>query len=403
MSVKLIKYPFLLTVSFYLILSGCRNNNNNFKFKEKAITVLKDSVLMFADKNLHEKPITITSVTSPRSEGTKHDFFSEGDYWWPDPENPGGPYIRRDGMSNPDNFNEHRKLLIRFGTITGNLTSAYLITKNAKYALATIPHLKAWFINDSTKMNPNLQYSQAIHGRYKGRYIGIIDGIHLMEVAQSVKVLEEYGFISEMDLRKIKNWFYEYEQWLINSGFGKKESNHPNNHSTWWVSQVSAYARFLNDKKALELCREKFTKQIIPNQIAADGSFPEELARTKPYSYSLFNLEGMVINTMLLSDKDNNLWNYQTGDGKSVKKAVEFMAPFIKDKTEWPYKPDVMYWDYWPAGQPSMLFSSVEYGKPGWFNIWKSYRHFYKNSEVIRNMPVRNPVIWFEYLKLSYD
>ena len=401
MFVKL-KYPVLIPFLFYLILlSGCQNKNNSFTFKEATVTVLRDSILLFADKNINEKPVTITSVTSPRSEGTKHDFFSEGDYWWPDPNNPEGPYIRKDGMSNPDNFNKHRKLLIRFSTIVGNLTSAYLITKDVKFAIAVIPHLKAWFINDSTKMNPGLQYSQAIHGRYKGRYIGIIDGIHLMEVAQSVKVLGKYGFISETDMKKIKEWFKDYEQWLIHSDFGIKESNHPNNHGTWWVSQVSVYGRLLNDKKALELCRDKFTNQIIPNQIAVDGSFPEELARTKPYGYSLFNLEGMVINTMLLSDKNLNLWKYQTKDGRSVKKAVEFMAPYIKDKNSWPYKPDVMYWNYWPVGQPSLLFSSFEYERPEWFKIWKSYRHFYKNREVIRNMPVRNPLIWFEYLKLS--
>ena len=392
--------PSFFLFSIFLILSGC-NTKKVFPYQENTISVLQDSILFFANKNLKEKPITITSVTSPRSEGTKHDFFSEGDYWWPDPENPEGPYIRRDGMSNPDNFNDHRKLLIRFSVITGNLTSAYLITKDAKYALAVLPHLKAWFINDSTRMNPNLQYSQAIHGRYKGRYIGIIDGIHLMEVAQSVKILETYGLIPIKDFKEIKSWFKEYEQWLINSDFGKNESNHPNNHGTWWISQVSTYARLLNDEKTLKLCREKFTKQIIPNQIAVDGSQPKELARTKPYGYSLFNLEGLVVNTMLLSDKSINLWKYQTKDGKSVKKAVEFMTPYIKDKTSWPYKHDVMYWDYWPVGQPSLLFSSVEYNKPDWFQIWKSYRHFYKNSEVIRNMPIRNPLIWFEYLNLS--
>ena len=58
-------------------------------------------VLKAANKYLAEIPVTVTAASSPRSAGGKHDFFSEGDYWWPDPRNPDGPYIQRDGMTNP--------------------------------------------------------------------------------------------------------------------------------------------------------------------------------------------------------------------------------------------------------------------------------------------------------------
>jgi len=66
-------------------------------------------ILKAANQYLSESPITITASHSPRSAGGIHDYFSEGDYWWPDPQNPGGPYIQRDGMTNPDNFVEHRR------------------------------------------------------------------------------------------------------------------------------------------------------------------------------------------------------------------------------------------------------------------------------------------------------
>src|ERR1044071_7205212 len=70
-------------------------------------------VIKAAHQYLSEKPITITAASSPRSAGGLHDFFSEADYWWPDPKDPNGPYIQRDGMSNADNFVEHRRALMR--------------------------------------------------------------------------------------------------------------------------------------------------------------------------------------------------------------------------------------------------------------------------------------------------
>src|ERR1700726_2544553 len=136
-------------------------------------------VLKAADRYLSEAAVTVTAASSPRSAGGKHDFFSEGDYWWPDPKNPDGPYIQRDGMTNPDNFVEHRRAMVRLSLIVPALAAAWKITKERKYADHAARHLRAWFIDDATHMNPNLLYAQAIKGRFTGRGIGIIDTLHL--------------------------------------------------------------------------------------------------------------------------------------------------------------------------------------------------------------------------------
>ena len=91
-------------------------------------------VLAAADRYLKEQPVTVTASSSPRSAGGPHDFFSEGDYWWPDPQNPNGPYIQKDGMSNPGNFNDHRRALMRLSVQMPALTAAYTLTKDRKYA-----------------------------------------------------------------------------------------------------------------------------------------------------------------------------------------------------------------------------------------------------------------------------
>ena len=135
-------------------------------------------VLKAADKYLGEGPVTVTAASSPRSAGGRHDFFSEGDYWWPDPANSMGPYIQRDGMSNPDNFVEHRRAMIRLSLTVPALAAAYRITGKRTYAEHAAKHLRAWFVDAATRMNPNLEYAQAIQGRFTGRGTGIIDTLH---------------------------------------------------------------------------------------------------------------------------------------------------------------------------------------------------------------------------------
>lgn len=235
-------------------------------------------------------PITVTNKVCERSAGGIHDFYSEGDYWWPDPKNPDGPYIRKDGQTNPENFVAHRKAMIRLSQIVGIQTSAYLLTGDKKFAKATQKHLEAWFVNPETRMNPSLLYVQAIKGRVTGRGIGIIDAIHLVEVARSIEILEKNGAIPQQSVDEIRNWFSEFVDWLTTHKYGLDEMTTKNNHAVCWVMQVGAFSRLIGNEEVLELCRNRFKTILLPNQMGPDGSFPQELRRTKPYGYSLLSL-----------------------------------------------------------------------------------------------------------------
>src|SRR6516162_4916426 len=147
-------------------------------------------VLKAAGAYLKVEPKTIVAAIARRSAGGPHDYFSEGDYWWPDPKNPDGPYIQRDGMTNPDNFVEHRRAMVRLSLIVPALAAAYKITRERRYADHAAAHLRAWFIDDAMRMNPNLQYAQAIKGRFTGRGTGIIDTLHFVEVARAAGQLD---------------------------------------------------------------------------------------------------------------------------------------------------------------------------------------------------------------------
>ena len=353
-------------------------------------------ILRAANQYLSEQPITITASSSPRSAGGLHDFFSEADYWWPDPKNPAGPYIQRDGMSNPDNFVAHRRALMRLSVQVPALVAAWKLTKDKRYLHQATLHLLAWFVDERTRMNPNLQYAQAIHGITTGRGTGIIDTIHLVEVARAIEVMEPADALSADDLAKIKHWFADYLQWMTTGKNGTDERDARNNHTTCWVMQVAAFAHLVGDQKLLAYCRERFKTVIVPNQIAVNGSFPEELRRTKPYGYELFNLEAMATVCRILSTSQDDLFSFQTADGRGFRRAVEYMAPFIADKESWPLKPDVMYYQRWPMRQASLLFAGIAFHRPDYIELWKRLPADSDVEEVIRNFFIRQPVLWID-------
>lgn len=379
--------PFLVVA-----LAGCKDENT--KRGDYVKDVLREEVLKQAEANMSEKPVTVTDFIAERSSGGIHDFYSEGDYWWPDSLNPDGPYIKKDGMTNPDNFVAHRHAMIRFSRIVANLTSAYLLTGDERYVAPALEHIDSWFMDDSTKMNPNLLYAQAIKGIATGRGIGIIDTIHLIEVVQSLIKLEEAGVLPAEYADKTKEWFAEYLDWMSTHPYGIKEKNAANNHGTCWAMQAAEFAKYTGNEEMMDSCRVRFKNLFLVRQMASDGSFPLELDRTKPYGYSLFNLDAMAALCHILSTESDDMWTYTTTDGKNMKLGLDFISPYIADKDSWPYQQDVMYWDEWPVAHPAMLFGWLEFGDEGYQKLWENNNHFPENEEVIRNLPIRNPILW---------
>jgi len=351
-------------------------------------------ILGAANRYLSEKPITIAAYVSPRSAGGRHDYFSEGDYWWPDPAKPDGPYVRRDGYSNPDNFNEHRHALIRLSVQMPALAAAWMLTREKRYASQAAKHLRAWFLDPATLMNPHLQYAQAIKGITTGRGIGIIDTIHLVEVARAIPVLTESRALSDGERNGIRKWFADYLHWMTTSSHGQEEREAANNHGTCWAMQVAEFARLTSNGELKGYCRDRFKTVIAPHQIAPDGSFPEELRRTKPYNYSLFNLDAMSTLCQILSTPEDNLFAFQLSDGRGMKRVFEFMYPFIADKKSWPYPADVQYFDQFPLRHPSLLFAGLAYSAPQYLSLWKKLNPDPTEEEAIRNFPVRQPLLW---------
>lgn len=375
-----------------LVLSGCVPPSETQSFD--LVEIERPRILEKAARYLSASPVTVTAAVCERSAGGKHDFYSEGDYWWPNPDDSDGPYIHRDGETNPENFIAHREAMIRFSDIMGTLTSAYLITGEEQYAFQAVVHLNAWFVDDATRMNPSLLYGQAIKGLHTGRSIGIIDTIHLVEVARSADLLcTSEAFPSEKQ-GPVKAWFREYLTWLNEHPYGKKEREHPNNHGVCWSLQAAAFAELLGDQEQLAWVRNRFKTVYLSEMMNEEGGFPKELNRTKPYGYSLFVLDAMAGIAQIASTREENLWTYERPDGRGMKKGLEFIYPYIVDKSSWPKAPDVLYWEEWPVRQPCLLLAGFALDRPDYLNTWKQLEADPDVFEVLRNLPLRHPLIW---------
>lgn len=351
-------------------------------------------ILKAADSYLGQQPVTVTASTSPRSAGGTHDYFSEADYWWPDPQNPGGPYIQKDGLTNPDNFDDHRKAMRRLSVHVPALAAAWRLTRDARYAKQAARHLRAWFVDEKTRMSPHLRYAQAIKGRVSGRGIGIIDTLHLVEVAVAFEQLSGAPGLEKQEREAVRHWFAEYLEWMTTHPYGIEEREARNNHGTCWALQAAAFARVTRNETQLAFCRERFKSVLIPNQMAADGGFPQETRRTKPYGYSLFNLEALAGLAHLLSIADHDLWAFELPDGRGLRRAMAFMVPYIRDKKSWPFPRDVMYHDEWPMRQASLLFAGIALREPGYLELWKKLPADSEVEEVVRNFFIRQPALW---------
>ena len=289
-----------------------------------------------ADVAMEEEPLSVTQAKSPASSGNPHDYFSEGPYWWPNPEDPDGPYIRRDGEYNPDRFDTHRNMVEDMSRNVLVLAQAGYYLDNEAYTERAVEHIKVWFLNEDTMMNPHLEYGQAIRGVCEGRGIGIIETRILMSVVFAGCFIRESGKY-DGEISQLKQWFAQYLKWLNESEKGIEEKMWFNNHGIWWTAQALSFAAFTDNKPLMEEFYDHYKKNIISKQLNSDSAFGDELGRTRSYTYSLFSLQACAIICEIARTQGVDLWSYETEDGRSLKRAYEFIYPGFENIFTWKY------------------------------------------------------------------
>lgn len=359
-----------------------------------------DRILSDASNALTLEPVTITAYRAQLSEGGPNDFYSNADYFWPNPKTTNGlPYVNHDGQSDPGNFNKHRECLRTLDDAVAALGAAYKMTGDDRYAAKAAELLRIFFLDPATRMNPNLQYAQAVPGVSAGRSYGIIDTLHMIETPRAIEMMEQSPAFPPDVTAGLKKWFSDYVKWMRTSKNGVQESNAKNNHAVAYWLQVAVFAQFTGDESNLDACREHFKDVFIPQQMSADGSFPRELARTKPYGYSTFQLDNLATMCQVLSTPQDNLWRFQLSDGRGMRKGIEFMYPYFADKSKWladGRSKDVQAWDGWPARESSLLFAGFAYGSQKYLDLWAKLPADPTDAEVRRNIAITQPVLWVQ-------
>ncbi len=294
-----------------------------------------DIVRRNADAALKAGPWTVTAHRPPDVDAGPNDYYSEGPYWWPDPKNPGGPYIRKDGERNPARFMGNRNDL-------GNMCSAVLALGMGGYLLGdtrcgerAVQVLSTWFVDPKTRMNPNLEYGQAVRGHNTGRGTGLIDTVSMIHTAQGVMLLEAAGMLDAKVADGVRRWFADFLKWMTTSPKGLDEKKSGNNHSTWWTAQVAAYATLTGDAANQKMAWDYYRTFLVPGEIEPDGSCPKEEARTNSLGYSAMNLDAFAVLCRIAATNGVDLWKFRGPKGVGVEKASAYVAPYIAHPETW--------------------------------------------------------------------
>jgi len=299
-----------------------------------------------------------------RASDNPHDYYSEAPYWWPNPDDPTGPFIRRDGEVFPGRFNEHRREFVKLSHTVLTLCAAGYYRDKPEYLDRATLLLDTWFVAADTHMSPHMQYAQAIKGICTGRGIGMIELGNLNRIVHATGFLSGHGGASQT-IEGFKAWLAKMLDWCLTSEYGIEESLNGNNHETCWNVHVGTYAVYLGRPKVLELVCNNFKTRIL-DQLAHDGSMPLELARTKSLNYSVLNLNAMAVICELAHYNGQDLWHFERTDGRGMKKALQFLAPFLDNPFLW--KHPAIDGDQ-PTDCYALQMGAIRLNKPEYLNI----------------------------------
>jgi Alginate lyase len=283
-----------------------------------------------AERRMLQGPWSVTTDRPPGFGLDPHDYYSEASYYWPNPEDPAGPYILREGRLNPERFSANRNALTQMcDSIFALGTAAYLFD-DGRYAQRAVRVINTWFINPRTRMNPHLEYASAVRGLDMGRPEGLLEGRVFIRAIQGMEFLARTGNWDAKDQEAVRRWFQEYLQWLTQSRFGIEAKNSGNNQASWWTAQVAAVATFVENDAVMKMAFGYYRDRVFPRQIAADGSAPREEARVSPW-YSVFNLEAFTMVCRIAQVQGTDLWNVRAKNGLGLGGVIDYLKPYLVD------------------------------------------------------------------------
>lgn len=285
-------------------------------------------ILKQAEAAVGSQPVAVTDKALARS-GDKHNFESLSPYWWPDPENPGGPYKVKDGQFNPECKAYDLPRMSALNQRTHYLAKAYYITRDERYRKAFMQQIDVWFLDRQTRMNPHFEYAQFIPGRNDGRgaAAGMIDAYNFIDVLESVRLVESVRPMGRKRWRQLQAWFGDFAVWMQQSAMGQTAQNFDHNIGTAYDILLCYLSDFTGDAATARRVAENFEEKRINAQIEADGTQPIQLRRTKVFSYSVSNLQHIMDMCVL-----------QKKVPSRVRKALEHLSQYIGKAESFPHQ-----------------------------------------------------------------
>jgi len=293
-----------------------------------------------ADRLLTLKPASVMDIGPAAPGDDPHDYLSLAPYWWPNPEKPDRlPYIQHDGKVNPESKRRTDSVAFaRTCNAVETLGLAYWFTGDERYVAKAAKLVRVWFLDPATHMNPNLEHAQAIRGRNTGRGTGSIEGRNFIALMDGLALIAGAKAWPEGDAAAMRTWLGSYYQWLISSQHGADEEKSVNNHGSWYDAQAADLALVLGMKDDVKTIVAAAKTKRITRQIEPDGSQPLELSRTRSLNYVLFNLEALSTLARFGTAVGEDLWGFATPDGRTLKKAVAYLAPYADPEKPWRQK-----------------------------------------------------------------
>ena len=308
------------------------------KVKEKSTDVMPayNNLISLCNNNLSFGPYSVMDKKEFPPSGDKHDYMSIAPYWWPNPDTKGGvPYIRKDGDVNPEvNNYPDKENMPKLCEKVYELSLGFYFSDNEKYAKKAAQLIKVWFLDSATKMNPNVNYGQAVKGIYEGRGEGLIDTRHFIFLIDAVKILNTSKDWTKKENDDLKNWFRAYYKWMNNSKNGLDEKKASNNHGIWYDAQALAITNYLDSLDESKIIINRALGRL-KDEMDSNGAFPQELARTNSLHYSVFVLNAFESIAQLSDNINYDFRNAKLSNGMSLMNAYNFLTPYLLAKKPW--------------------------------------------------------------------
>ncbi|KAJ7291466.1 chondroitin AC/alginate lyase [Mycena rebaudengoi] len=305
----------------------------------------KATILNWAEKLNAEGPWSVTDKPMLAPSGNKNDYMSWAPYRWPNCTGVGNttaltpeqiwvtcPYVNRDGQFNPDRLTI--KNVLDFSDFSdavlyNALAFSFQNETSSVYSKNIVKFVNAWFLDNSTGMNPNLNYAQMWRGPdgQVGERTGVLDLKGFVKIVSGILILRKRKSVDwtpEIDSQLV-SWSKKYMEWLETNKLGIEECASTNNHGSFCFNQLIALKLLVNDIPGAIRAGNTYFQGIYQNQINSTGDQPLEAARTRPYHYRNYNLGAMITNARLLKylDPSSDPWKMKTKNGATIQDALD--------------------------------------------------------------------------------